>query len=119
LNDRGFGLNLAKMGYKIKFETVKKWISYSFLGLLLIVALRSIPSLSLPQAGKTPLMAAAVALGAITFYLNRDKLEEIEVEARQEESEEKRRGMEFAGRYPRVNRVWEVRWAATRMNSIY
>jgi uncharacterized membrane protein len=90
----------------IKFETVKKWTSYGFLGLLLIAALRSILSLSLPDAGKTPLMIAAVLLGAITFYLNRDKIDEIEDEARQEEMEEKRREMEFAGRSPRVNRVW-------------
>src|SRR3990170_6838597 len=83
---------------KIKFDTVKKWISYAFLGLLLIVSLQSILSLSLPDVGKTPLMVATVLLGAITFYLNRDKLDEIEDEARQEESEEKRREMEFAGK---------------------
>lgn len=99
----------------IKFDTVKKSISYAFLGLLLIVALQSILSLSLPDAGKTPLMVATILLGAITFYLNRDKLDEIEDEARQEEIEEKRRELEFAERYPRINKLWGVKRIASWM----
>lgn len=97
-----------------RFDVAKKRISYAFLGLLLIVAVQFIAP-SVLEWERTPLMVAAVALGAIAFYLNRDALDEIEEEARQEEVEEKRREMEFAGRYPRVNRVWGVRWAARWM----
>jgi len=96
-------------GYMLK-QDPKQVVSYVFLAMLMMVALQSIfPQPSLEWA-RTPLMIAAVALGAITFYLNRDKLDEIEDEARQEELDENRRAMEFAGKYPRINRVWGVRW---------
>ncbi len=101
---------LHKMsGYMLK-QDPKQVVSYAFLGMLLIVALQSIfPQPSLEWA-RTYLMIVAVALGAITFYLNRDKLDEIEDDTRQEEIEGNRREMEFAGKYPRINRVWGVRW---------
>jgi len=101
-------------GYMLK-QDPKQVVSYVFLAMLLMLALQSIfPQPSLEWA-RTPLMIAAVVLGVITFYLNRDKLDEIEDEARQEEIEENRRAMEFAGKYPRINRVWGVRWIAKGM----
>ncbi|MCD4705348.1 glycosyltransferase family 39 protein, partial [bacterium] len=100
---------LHKMsGYMLK-QDPKQVVSHVFLGMLLIVALQSIfPQPSLEWA-MTPVMIVAVALGVVTFYLNRDKLGEIEEEARQEEIEEKRRELEFGEKYPRVNGVWGVR----------
>jgi len=96
-------------GYMLK-QDPKEVVSHVFLGMLLIVALQSIfPQPSLEWA-MTPVMIAAVVLGVVTFYLNRDKLGEIEDEARQEELEENRREMEFGERYPRINQVWGVRW---------
>jgi len=101
---------LHKMsGYMLK-QDPKQVVSHAFLGMLLIVALQSIfPQPSLGWA-RTPVIIAAVVLGVVTFYLNRDKLGEIEEEARKEEIEEKRREMEFGEKYPLVNRVWGVRW---------
>jgi len=96
-------------GYMLK-QDPKEVVSYVFLGMLLIVALQSIfPQPSFEWA-RTPMMIAAVVLGVITFHLNRGKLGEIEDEARQEKLEENLRMMEFAGKYPRINRVWGVRW---------
>lgn len=101
---------LHKMsGYMLK-QDPKEVVSHAFLGMLLIVALQSVIPQPPLEWARTPVMIAAVVLGAITFYLNRGKLDEIEDEARQEEIEEKRREMEFAGKYPRINRVWGVRW---------
>lgn len=106
---------LHKMsGYMVKHDP-KQVVSYAFLGLLLMVALQSVfPQPSLEWA-RTPLMIAAVVLGVVTFYFNKDKLDEIEDEVRQEEIEGKKREMEFAGKYPRINRVWGVRWIAKGM----
>lgn len=101
-------------GYMLK-QDPKEVVSHFFLGMLLIVALQSIfPQPSLEWA-RTPVMIAAVVLGVVTFYLNRDKLGEIEDEARQEEVEEKRREVEFGAKYPRINRVWGVRWVVRWM----
>lgn len=103
---------LHKMsGYMLK-QDPKEVVSYAFLTMLLIVALQSIfPQPSLEWA-MTPVMIVAVVLGVFTFYLNRDKLGEIEDEARQEKLEENLRKMEFGEKYPRINRVWGVRWIA-------
>ncbi len=97
------------------FEDPGKIVSYLFLGLLLLVAVQSIAPESMPgwtmlESVKTPLMIATVALGMVTFYLNRGVLEDMEEEAQQEEIEEKRREMEFGEKYPRINRLWGVRW---------
>ncbi|KAF5423986.1 MAG: 4-amino-4-deoxy-L-arabinose transferase [Candidatus Methanocomedens sp.] len=100
---------LHKMsGYMLK-QDPKQVVSHAFLGMLLIVVLQSVIPQPPLEWAKTPVMIAAVVLGVVTFYLNRDKLGEIEEEARQEEIEEKRREMEFAGKYPRINRVWGVK----------
>lgn len=89
-----------------------KIVSYAFLGLLLLMVAESVvPQMSLEWA-KTPLMVATVVAGAVTFYLNRGVLEDVEEEARLEEIEEKRREAEFGEKYPRINRVWGVRWVA-------
>ena len=95
-------------GYMLK-QDPKQVVSHVFLGMLLIVALQSVIPQPPLEWARTPVMIAAVALGVVTFYLNRDKLGEIEEEARQEEIEEKRRELEFGEKYPRVNRVWGVR----------
>lgn len=95
---------------KTKFERINKCISYAFLGLLLLVAVQSVvPELMLEWA-RTPLIVVTVAFGVVTFYLNRDELEDVEEEARQGEMEEKRREMEFAEKYPRINQIWGLRW---------
>lgn len=97
------------------WQTINPLISYSFLGLLLILALQSIAPEPLLEWGRTPLTVAVVALGAVTFYMNRYKLDEIGEEARQEEMEEKKREGEFARKYPEINRVWGVRWVVRWM----
>lgn len=106
---------LHKMsGYMLK-QDPKQVFSHVFLGMLLIIALQSVIPQPPLEWARTPVMIAAVALGVVTFYLNRDKLGEIEEEARQEEIEEKRREMEFGGKYPRINRVWGMRWVVRWM----
>lgn len=107
---------LHKMsGYMLK-QDPKEVVSHVFLGMLLIVALQSIFPQPPLEWAKTPVMIAAVTLGVITFYLNRDKLGEIEDEARQEEIEENLREMEFGEKYPRINQIWGVRWVVRWMN---
>ncbi len=57
-----------------------------------------------------PIISFSIALGVLTFYSNRDKVEtELEEEKKKEESEEKRRGAEFGKKFPRLNRIWGVR----------
>jgi 4-amino-4-deoxy-L-arabinose transferase-like glycosyltransferase len=98
--------------YRYMCENPEKIVSHVFLGLLLVLAAESVVlQMSLGWA-KTPLMVITVVAGAVTFYLNRGVLEDVEEEARQEEIEERKRGAEFAEKYPRVNRVWGVRWVA-------
>ena len=101
-------------GYMLK-QDPKEVVSHVFLGMLLIVALQSVIPQPPLEWAKTPVMIAAVALGVVTFYLNRDKLGEIEEEARQEEVEEKRREVEFAEKYPRIDRFLGVRWVVRWM----
>jgi len=101
---------LHKMSAYMLKQDPKQVVSHAFLGMLLIVTLESvIPQLSLGWA-RTPVMITTVALGTVTFYLNRDKLYEIENEAVQEELEENKRKIEFAEKYPRIYRLWGVRW---------
>ncbi len=66
---------------RIWFNYVNKSISYAFLGLLLILAVQAIAPGFL-EWGKNQFIVAVVALGTIIFYLNRDKLDEIEDETR-------------------------------------
>lgn len=80
-----------------------------------MIAVQSIVLETVPEWASTLLMTAAVALGAVICYLNRDGLGDIEEEKRQEEVEEKRREMGFAGRYPRLNRARGVRWVGMWM----
>ncbi len=88
----------------------KQVVSNAFLGMLLILALESvIPQLSLRWA-RTPVMIATVTLGTVTFYLSRDKLYETKKEASQEKLDENKRKMEFSEKYPRIDRIWGVRW---------
>ena len=94
---------------KIRFERINKRVSYAFLGLLLVVAVQPIAAMPLLEWAGTHLMIATVALGAGTFYLNRDELDGIAEEARQERLKEERRRMGFAEKYPRINEVWELR----------
>ena len=90
-------------------------IRYGFIVSLLLVMIQSIaPGTVLLVGLRTHLMVATALLGAVTFYLNRDKLADIEVEARQEEIAEKKRDAEFSERYPRVNRVWGLRRVVRR-----
>ncbi len=56
------------------------------------------------------LVLLTIGSGFFTFYFNRERLEEIEEDIRQEELAEKRRKMEFAGKYPLINQIWGVRW---------
>jgi len=101
---------LHKMsGYMLK-QDPKQVVFYAFLTMLLIVALQAVIPQPLLEWARTPMMIAAVTLGVITFYLNKDKLGEIEDEAKQEEIEENRRKLEFGEKYPRINQVWGVRW---------
>ncbi|MCL7413255.1 MAG: hypothetical protein M8353_06520, partial [ANME-2 cluster archaeon] len=101
--------------YQLK-QDPKQVVMYAFLGILLMVTLQSVFPQPLLEWEMTTLMIAAVVLSAVTFYLNRDTLGEIEEEeAQQGEIEEKRREMEFAGRYPRINQVGGVRWVVRWM----
>ena len=100
---------LHKMsGYVLK-QDPKQVVSYAFLGMLLIAALQSVIPQPPLEWARTPVMIAAVALGVVTFYLNRDKLGDIEDEARQEKLKENLRMMEFGDKYPRINQMWGVR----------
>lgn len=56
------------------------------------------------------LVLLTIGSGFFTFYFNRDKLEDIEKEKDQEVIAEKKREMDFAGKYPLINRMWGVRW---------
>lgn len=90
---------------KIKFDTVKKWIFYAFQGLLLIVALQSITSLSLPDVGKTLLMFVAVLLGVVTFCLNMERSGvEAKLEKKQEDIAERKREDEFDRKFSILTR---------------
>ncbi len=85
-------------------------VRYGFIVLLLLVVLQSIaPDTVLLVGLRTYLMVATALLGAVTFYLTRDTLADIEVEARQEEIAERKRDAEFVEKYPRVNMVWGLR----------
>lgn len=97
--------------YKTKFDKVMKRLNYAFLVLLLILAVKSIAPKVLLELGRTPVMLAAIALGFIIFYSNRERLK-INDELRQDEINEKRREMEFAGKFPMINRLWGIRWVA-------
>ncbi|VVB94823.1 Dolichyl-phosphate-mannose-protein mannosyltransferase [uncultured archaeon] len=98
-----------KSSNNVRFEEIKRLISYVFLVMLLITTAQSFaPELMIDWM--TLLMLTAIALGVVTFYLNKDKLDAIEEEARQEELGEKKREMEFPDKFPQINRLWGVRW---------
>lgn len=84
-------------------------VQYGFLVLLLLAVFQSIAPGMIPEWVDAHLMTATVLLGVVAFYLNRDKLTNLGVEAQQEEIAEKSGDAEFAERYPLVNRVWWVR----------
>ncbi|GEM_PF-5354096 len=84
-------------------------IQYGFIVLLLLVVVHSVAPDTIPDWVDAHLMTATVLFGAVTFYLNRGKLADIEEETRREAIAEKRRDAEFAERYQWVNRVWGLR----------
>jgi hypothetical protein len=97
-----------------------KIVSYAFIGLLLLVVVHPIVPETMPgrmvlDVVRIPIMVATIVLGVVTFYLNRDVLSDIEEESQQEEIAERKREAEFRQRYPKVNRVWGVRWVARLM----
>lgn len=92
----------------LSYKGINNAIPYAFYILLILTLLYQLPWLL--DDLKTEIMSATILFGAFTFYLNRDKLEDIGEETRQEELAEKRREIEFAEKYPRIDRVWGVRW---------
>src|SRR5450759_1637850 len=110
-----FYVQKLENSYITKFDEAKKRIPHAFLVLVLIEALQSIAPQPELEGVKTPLMVVAVALGAISFYLNQDMLGEIKEEEGQEGIDENKRKREFAGRYPKINRVWGIRWVVRWM----
>ncbi|HEY9205615.1 MAG TPA: kelch repeat-containing protein [Candidatus Methanoperedens sp.] len=92
-----------------KFNRINKLISYTFLGLLLMMAMESMSSENVPELIKIGMLIAGIVLGTGLFWLNGDKIEYIEKETRQEEKEEKKREIKFEVMHPRINRIWGFR----------
>ncbi|MDD4250798.1 MAG: glycosyltransferase family 39 protein [Candidatus ainarchaeum sp.] len=93
---------------KPSFFKEKDFCKYSFLLLLILVTLSSlsfeqITFISEPlKAMQFQLTIFTIILGAITFYQNKEVIEEIEEEQNTEEKAEEKRAKEFSGKYPKL-----------------
>ncbi len=94
---------------KIKFDRVNRHISYIFLGLLILMAVQYIVPATVLEWVGISLMMITVVLGIVAFYLNMSGIGDIEKEGRQERIGEEKRELEFAGKFPGINRVWGLR----------
>lgn len=86
-------------------------VKYGFLVFLLLVAISSLDfSFIKPVSGflarfQTFLTVMAIALGGLTFWLNKEKIDEIEEEENAEAKAEEKRKKEFSRKYPKVNKI--------------
>ncbi len=133
-----FGLGVFALGiiYFVKFEkelikkhtprlnklNIKETISYLFLFSLFLVTLTSLnfsfiaetPFLNTIQdflkANSAFITAFAIISGLVTFWLNRDKINEgVEEEQKKEKEEEERRKEDFPAKFPKANKVPVIR----------
>ena len=89
---------------------------YIFLFLLLLVTISSLnfefikPVADFLSSFQLWLTIITIAFGALTFWMNRDVVEnEIEKEKEDEERAEKKRKEEFGEKFPRINKIWGLR----------
>ncbi|MDD3084099.1 MAG: hypothetical protein PHP82_03690, partial [Candidatus ainarchaeum sp.] len=93
---------------KYSFFKEKDLIKYAFLFLLILVTISSlnfeqITFLTEPlKVIQFQLTIFTIILGAITFYQNKQVIEEIETEQTLEEKEEEKRAKEFEEKYPKL-----------------
>ncbi len=93
------------------FFKEKELCKYSFLLLLILVTLSSlsfeqITFLTEPlKVIQFQLTIITIILGAITFWQNKEVIEEIEEEQNTEEKEEQKRALEFGEKYPKLAKI--------------
>jgi len=87
----------------------KALVKYLFLVFLMIIALLELEPiskhLSFLTGFKAHLLVLAIVFGAITFWQNREVIDEIEEEASKEEEQEEKRKGEFSEKYPRISKI--------------
>ena len=92
-------------------DTIFQVSPYFFLAILIVLALNQFLKLDFLLDRNIHLVILGIAFGFLAFYKNRDRIEqEIEDEKNQEELAEKRRADQFAFKFPRINRIWGLRW---------
>src|SRR3989344_8313792 len=92
-------------------DTIFQVSPYFFLAILIVLALNQFLKLDFLLDRNIHLVILGIAFGFLAFYKNRDRIEqEIEDEKANEEKEEERRKEEFAYMFPRINKIWGLRW---------
>ena len=83
---------------------------YFFLLGLIVIVLNQFLKRQIVVEYMTYIVGLIIALGFLTFYSSRERVEkEIEKEKSKEEEDEVRRKREFPQKFPRLSRVWGVR----------
>lgn len=86
------------------------YFSHLFLLSLLVIALNQFLKRQIIIDNLGVISALSIALGFLTFYAYRNKVEkEIEDEKEQEEKKEKERAGEFGEKFPTINKIWGLR----------
>ncbi|MDD4353962.1 MAG: glycosyltransferase family 39 protein [Candidatus Nanoarchaeia archaeon] len=89
-------------------EKIKNFTKYAFLFFLLLVTISSLKFeqtmfISKPLVEiQFPLTIVTIILGALTFWQNKEVIQEIEEEQNNEEKEEQKRALEFGEKYPKL-----------------
>ena len=93
------------------FFNEKEFVKYVFLFLLILITLSSLKFEQITFITKPlleiqfQLTITTIILGAITFYQNKQVIEQIEEEQTIEEKEEQKRAEEFDKKYPKLSKV--------------
>ena len=83
-----------------------KFISYMFLLSLIVLVINQFLKRQFILDYQIPIITFSIALGILTFYSNREKVEtELENEKKAEDAQEARRKREFPLRFPTINRI--------------
>lgn len=86
------------------------YFSHFFLLTLIIIVVNQFVKKQFITNNMPYLTAISIALGFLTFYAYRNKVEsEIEEEKEAEEEKEKKRAEEFDHKFPRINKIWGLR----------
>ena len=91
--------------FEQRHKILNEFFKYGFLVLLGFVAITQFFKFEWAKEYNVILTILAVFFGVITFYQNKEVIEQVEEEANQEQIEEEKRKQEFPSKFPRISKV--------------